>query len=33
MWRIEFGRRAEKQLAKIDAEARTRILKKLAVIA
>lgn len=33
MWKVEFSRRAEKQIAKIDAEARSRILKKLAVIA
>lgn len=33
MWKVEFSRRAEKQIARIDAEARARILKKLAVIA
>lgn len=29
MWRIEFGRRAEKQLDKLDQPARVRILKTL----
>ncbi|WP_448659996.1 type II toxin-antitoxin system RelE family toxin [Sphingomonas sp. CJ99] len=33
MWQVEFSRRAEKQIAGIDAVARTRILKKLAVVA
>ena len=29
MWRVEFGRRAEKQLDRLDPAVRVRILKKL----
>ena len=32
-WSVEFGRRAEKQLAKLDATVRARLLRKLAQVA
>lgn len=33
MWKVEFGRRAEKQLDRLDATVRARILRKLRQVA